>query len=179
MSEPVPPPPPSAPPPPPGRPFTGAPRPAPRGCSRPLFVGCAALLVLLGIAAIVFVAKAKDLLGWTMRQLEQQVVASMPAEVTAAERARLERGFDAALARIAEGRVESPALFALQRQLSNAAEKSQRKELTRDDILDLLSALERVGGLLEDESGEAAGAAPAADGDLESEAGPPPAPDSP
>jgi hypothetical protein len=163
MSEPVPPPPPP-PPAPPGRPFSGEPRPAPRGCSRPLFFGCTAILVLLGVAAIVFVAKAKDQLSWTMRQLQQQVVAAMPADVTPAERQRLEHGFDAALKGIAEGRVESPALFALQRQLSNAAEKSQRKELTRDDVLDLLSALERVGGLLPAEPlGPEATEAPAAE----------------
>lgn len=151
MTEPTAPPPPPAP---TGRPFTGEPRPAPRGCSRPLLVGCGALIVLLGIAAIVFVAKAKDLLAWTMGELEQQVVAAMPDDVTAPEQARLERGFDAALGRIREGQVEPPALFALQRQLSNAAEKSQKKTLTRDDVLDLLSALERVGGLLPPDTGE-------------------------
>jgi len=32
-----------------------------RGCSKPLFIGCGALLVLLGICAIVFVVKAPAL----------------------------------------------------------------------------------------------------------------------
>jgi hypothetical protein len=106
------------------------------------------LVVLLGVAAIVFVAKAKDLLAWTMRELHQQVVVALPDDITAAERARLDRGFEASLERIYAGEVEPPALYALQRQLMNAAEKSQAKTLTRDDALDLLSALERVGGLL-------------------------------
>ena len=39
-------------------------------------------------------------------------------------------------------------MTALQRQLQQAAEKAPGKKLTRDDVLDLLSALERVGGLL-------------------------------
>jgi hypothetical protein len=104
--------------------------------------------VLVGIAAIVFLVKAKDLFGWTMAKLEEQVVAALPADVTAEERDRLARGFDAAIARIKAGEFEPPALTALQRQLQLAAEKAPGKELTRDDVLDLLSALERVGGLL-------------------------------
>ena len=151
-----PPPQPSAPPPiVPGRPFTGEPRRAPGGCSRPILFGCGGLVVLLGIVAIIFIVKAKDLLAWTMRELETQVVAAWPDDATADERARLDRGFAAALDKIQQGQVEPPALFALQRQLSKAAEKAQKKQLTRDDVLDLLSALERVGGLLPPDSDEA------------------------
>jgi len=163
------PPPPPAPPPTPPRPFTGEPRAlATGGCSRPLLIGCGALVVLLGIAGIVFVAKAKDILAFAMRELHQQVTSALPAEVTAEERRRLDRGFEAALERIYAGQVETPALYALQRQLMRAAEKSQSKSLTHDDVLDLLSALERVGGLLPAESDAPAAAepdaAPPADG---------------
>lgn len=107
------------------------------------------MLALLGVAAIVFVVKAKDLLAWTMGELRTQVTSALPAEVTEAERARLQRGFDAAVEKIRKGEVEMPALKALQLQLTNAAEKAPRGQLTHDDVLDLLSALERVGGLLE------------------------------
>lgn len=142
--EPIPPQPPTEPP----RPFADAPRPAPKGCSRPLLIGCGVLLVLLGIAAIVLIAKAKDLLAWTLNEFEDQIVTALPEEVTAGERARLERAFDAARTEIRDGELEPPALKALQRQLTKAAEKARAKSLTRDDVLDLLSALERVGGLL-------------------------------
>jgi len=144
----LPPPPPAAPPP---RPFSGEPRPlgTAGGCGRPALVGCGVLVVLLGIAGIVFVAKAKDILAYAMGELQKQVTAALPPEVTPDERARLGRGFDAAMARIAEGKVEPPALYALQRQLMKAAEKAPAGDLTHDDVLDLLSALERVGGLLE------------------------------
>ena len=159
MSDIPPPPPPQPPPTEPGapppsptppipRPFAPEPKPLPGGCSRPLLIGCGTIVVLFGIAAIVFVAKAKDLLAWTMREVEKQVVANLPAEVPEDERARLDRGFDAAIARMQKGEVETPALYALQSQLMNAAEKSQKRAMTRDDVLDLLSALERVGGLL-------------------------------
>jgi len=156
MSEPnLPTPPPTPESPSPGRPYSGQPRALPGGgCGRPLLIGCGVVAVLLGVAGIIFVAKAKDLLAWTMKQLQTEVVAALPADVTADERARLDRGFDAAMQKIRDGQVEPPALFALQRQLSHAAEVSQQRKLTRDDVLDLLSALERVGGLLEP-SGEA------------------------
>lgn len=121
------------------------------------------MLALLGIAAIVFVVKAKDLLAWTMGELRTQIVAALPAEVTAEERSRLDRGFEAAVAKIRRGEVEPPALKALQHQLMRAAEKAPRKQLTRDDVLDLLSALERVGGLLPRDEEPPAAAAPPAD----------------
>jgi hypothetical protein len=122
--------------------------------------------VLVGIAAIVFLLKAKDVLSWTMEKLEEQIVAALPEDVTAEERQRLGRGFDAAIAKIRAGEIEPPSLTALQRQLQRAAEKAPRKELTREDVLDLLSALERVGGLLpaDDESSEPVSSPPAAEG---------------
>lgn len=154
---------PSVPPPPSPRPFGPAPRAVRAGCGRPVWIGCGVLLVLLGVAAIAFVVKAKDLLAWTMGELRTQVVNALPAEVTAEERARLDRGFEAAAARIRRGEVELPALKALQRQLTRAAEKAPRGQLTHDDVLDLLSALERVGGLLpvEDETPPSPAPAPA------------------
>jgi hypothetical protein len=147
----IPPPPPVTPPTPPPRPFSGEPRDlgSRGGCGRPLLLGCGVLIVLLGIAGIVFVAKAKDILAYAMGELQQQVTAALPPEVTTDERTRLARGFDAAMERIAAGKVEPPALYALQRQLMKAAEKAPAGTLTHDDVLDLLSALERVGGLLE------------------------------
>ena len=150
-------------PPPLPRPFAAEPKAIPGGCSRPLLVGCAIAIVLLGIAGIVFVAKAKDLLGWTMREVQKQVTAALPADLTADEKARLDRGFDAAIARMQKGEVETPALYALQSQLMNAAEKAQKKTMTRDDILDLLSALERVGGLLPKDDETEGPAAPGTD----------------
>lgn len=132
----------------PARPFEPAPRKGPAGCAKPLWIGCGALLLLLGIGAIVFVVKSKDILAWGMERIETEVMAALPSDVTAEERGRLERGFDAALEAVGRGEVEPPALNALQKQLVNAAEKASSRELSRDDALDLLSALERVAGLL-------------------------------
>ena len=107
-------------------------------------MGCGAVAVLVGIAAIVFVVKAKDLLSWTMEKLEAQIIAALPADVSADERQRLDRGFDAAIAKIRAGEIEPPSLTALQRQLQLAAEKAPRRTLTREDVLDLLSALDHA-----------------------------------
>ncbi|KAB2964405.1 MAG: hypothetical protein F9K16_04390 [Thermoanaerobaculia bacterium] len=134
-----------------------------------MMIGCTALLVLLGIAAIVFVVKAGAIFGWTMNQLRDQVLTALPADVTPEERERLERGFEAAVARVRAGQVEVPALKAMQLQLQSASTKAPRGDLTRDDVLDLLSTLERVGGLLpapeagEAEDGEPEAAPPAAE----------------
>jgi len=137
----------------PGRPFTGQPKPAPSGCSRPLLIGCGIVIVLLGIAAIVFIVKAPDLFAWGLGSLREGIVAKLPDDLTDAERARLDRGFDAVAERVKGGEpVEPPALKALQRQLMSATEKANAGTLTRDDVLDLLSALERVGGLLPEEA---------------------------
>lgn len=124
-------------------------------------IGCGVVTALLGVAAIVFVIYAKDLLAWTMGQLHAQVLAALPADVTEDERARLERGFEAAMTNIRKGEVELPALKALQLQLAKAAEKAPGKRMTRDDVLDLLSALERVGGLLRPDEPPAAEPTPA------------------
>lgn len=141
---------PPPPPPAPGspRPFASEPRRAPAGCGRRFALGCGIVAALLGVAGIVFLVKAKDLLAWTMGKLQAEVVKSLPADLGDDERARLDRAFEAAMANIRAGKIEAPALKALQTQLVRAAEKAPRKELTRDDVLDLLSALERVGGLL-------------------------------
>lgn len=137
----------------PGRPFTGQPKPTPAGCSRPLLIGCGVFVVLLGIAAIVFVAKSRDLFAWGIGSLRESIVANLPDDLTEEERERLDRGFEAVVQRVTGGEpVAPPALKALQRQLVSATEKANDQELTREDVLDLLSALERVGGLLPEEA---------------------------
>jgi len=153
----------------PGRPFTGQPKPAPAGCSRPLLIGCGVVIVLLGLAAIVFIVKAPDLFAWGLGSLREGIVAKLPDDLTDAERARLDRGFDAVAERVKGGEaVEPPALKALQRQLVSATEKANAGELTRDDVLDLLSALERVGGLLPEEKSPEA-SPPAAEPETDTE----------
>jgi hypothetical protein len=135
-------------PPPQLRPFEAQPRRSAPGCGRVSLIGCGVATALLGVAAIVLMFYAKDILVWTIHEIQSEVMAKLPPDVTVEERARLDRGFAAAIDHIRTGKFEAPALTALQRQLTMAAKKAPAGTLTHDDVLDLLSALERVGGLL-------------------------------
>lgn len=131
------------PPPPTPRPFESQPRSAPGGCGTPLLIGCGVLAILLGVGAIVFVVKAKSLLAFTMEKLQQQVVANLPAEITAAERDRLETAFAAAIARVRGGEIDPGLLQAMQSKLVAAAERAPRSALSAADVAALTESLEQ------------------------------------
>ena len=61
------------------------------GCSRPALLGCGVLILLLGAASILFLVKADDLFDWAVRQFEAQINEQLPEEISAEERARLEK----------------------------------------------------------------------------------------
>lgn len=129
------------------QPFTpDAPATAPGGCGRPLLIGCGVLIVLLGIAAAVFVIKAKDLFGWAMARFEEEVVRMLPDDLTGEERQRLDAAFDAALAAWDAGEADPVALQRLQEELWHTVSRSDGK-LTREQVVNLTRALERVAGM--------------------------------
>jgi hypothetical protein len=113
------------------------------GCQKPLLVGCGLLALLLGIAAVVFVVKAKDVLAYAMNQLRAEVEAHLPEDAPESERQRLESGFDVALARIRSGELEPAALQELQKKLTAAASASATRRLTREELTGLIAALEK------------------------------------
>jgi hypothetical protein len=130
-------------------PFGNAPQPGPArrgGCGKPVMIGCAALLVLLGIAAILVVANARRfsgaLLSWSLGNLEKQIFATMPQDVTAEEREHLRTAFGSALAAIRSGRFDPQRLPEVQSEIMQIA-RSQGK-ITREDVLDLTQALEAI-----------------------------------
>ncbi len=112
------------------------------GCQKPLLLGCGLLSLLLGIAAVVFVVKAKDVLAYAMNQLRTEVVAHLPEEVGESERQRVEEGFDAALAKIRSGELDPAALQDLQKRLTAAAAASASRRLTKEELDGLVQALE-------------------------------------
>ncbi len=116
------------------------------GCSRPALVGCGVFVVLLGVAAVVFVVKAKDFFGWAMERFEQEIVTALPDDVTAEERDRLSEAFARATDAVISGRADPWALQRLQSRLGETALKSDER-LTRDEVLDLIRSLEEVGGV--------------------------------
>lgn len=113
------------------------------GCQKPLLVGCGLLALLLGVAAVVFVVKAKDVLAYAMNQLRTEVVAHLPEDAPESERQRLESSFDLALARIRSGELEPASLQALQQKLTSAASAAASRRLTRDELAGLIAALEK------------------------------------
>ncbi|TNF84828.1 MAG: hypothetical protein EP299_00435 [Acidobacteria bacterium] len=132
----------------PQQPFTpDAPATTPGGgCGRPLLIGCGILIVLLGIAAAVFVIKAKDLFGWAMAQFEEEVVRMLPDDLTTEERQRLDAAFDAALDAWDASEADPVALQRLQEELWQTISRNTDK-LSREDVAKLTRALERVAGV--------------------------------
>lgn len=128
------------------RPFAPAPAGGGGGCQKPLLIGCGLLALLLGIGAVIFVVKAKDVLAYAMNQLRTQVVAHLPADAPANDRQRVDDGFDAALARIRSGELDPAALQELQKKLTAAASAAASRTLTRDELDGLLTALDQFNG---------------------------------
>ncbi len=103
-------------------------------------VGCLVLAVVAGAALVVLLLNAKSLFVWALNQVETEVIANLPAELTPEERRRLEAAFDAAAEAVREGDVDPAALQDLQRQLRGLISG----KLTREQILELTATLERV-----------------------------------
>lgn len=115
------------------------------GCGKPALIGCAAVVVLLGLAAVIFLLKARDLFGWLMVRFEDQVVASLPDDVTDDERERLHAAFVAASEAVQSGRADAAALQRMQSTLSRGVVEGEGK-LTRQEVVELIVALEEVAG---------------------------------
>lgn len=111
---------------------------------RPLLIGCGVILVLLGIAAIVLVAKRAELVGWMFQKLEGQILAKLPPDVTPEERQRLDHAFDAAADAIGSGTADQAKADQLNAVLLEFAQAG--RPITREDVLKLTKALEEVAG---------------------------------
>lgn len=150
MSDPLPPdlpPPPGAPPevPPAPQPFAEVPaEPRMGGCGKPALIGCGVVFLLLGIAGVFLVLNAKKLLVWSLTQAKPSVLANAGPDVTPADRARFEQAFEAAVARVREGKIDPIALQAVQGQLMKAVEKPG---VPRATFLALTEAFEKLGGV--------------------------------
>ncbi|MFL6293286.1 MAG: hypothetical protein ACJ759_20520 [Thermoanaerobaculia bacterium] len=136
---------PPTPPPTPPSPFSpGQPRTAGGSGKRPLLIGCGAILILLGIAAVVLIAKRAELVGWMFQKLEGQILAKLPPDVTPDERQRLDHAFDAAADAIGAGTADQAKAEQLNSVLLEFAQAGRK--ITREDVLKLTRALEEVAG---------------------------------
>lgn len=112
------------------------------GCGKPAVIGCLAVLVILAVGLVIFLAKARNMLDWALVQYQGVVVESLAPEVTQPERQRLEEAFDAARAAIRENRMDPGALQNLQRFMSSPPRPNQ--PIDSEAVRKLTEALEAV-----------------------------------
>jgi hypothetical protein len=123
----------------PGQPRRGGP-----SRTRPLLIGCGAILVLLGIGAVVLIVKLPELVDWMFHQLEGQILAKLPPDVSPEERQRLGKAFDDAATAIGERRANQAKAEELNAVLMDFARAGRK--ITRPDVLRLTRALEETAG---------------------------------
>ena len=139
--------------PPPAKPFEPERLHGGGGCQKPVLVGCGLVALLLGVAAVIFVIKAKDVLAYAMNKLRVEVVAHLPEDAGEVDRQRVEAGFDVALARIRNGAIDPASLQELQKKLTAVASTAGSRRMTRTELTELITALDKFN--------EAGGGAPA------------------
>ena len=118
------------------------------GCGRPALIGCGLLLLLLLIGSVLFLLKAGDLFRWALGKMEQQVMMSLPEDLDAATRLRLEVAFDAAGDAVVDGSADPQALQELQTRFYRISQ-SAAKGLSKTDVYELIEVLEGVAGIAE------------------------------
>ena len=88
--------------------------------------------------------KAKDLFVEILPQVQQDIVSRLPDDVTEEDRDRLDAAFEATQDAVRDGVADPDALQNLQAQFFSISRKAD-EELTRDDVIRLIEALEAVG----------------------------------
>jgi hypothetical protein len=112
--------------------------------TRPLLIGCGALLILLGIVVVILIVKLPDLSGWVFQRMEEQVTAKLPPETTPEERQRLDVAFDAAGRAVGQGKTDPRKVQELNLMLREMGQPG--RTLTHDDVTRMLKSLEEVAG---------------------------------
>lgn len=150
--------PPSAP-----QPFAPSPRPVGGGCGKLALVGCGALLLLLGVGAVIVAMQGERVVHWLFGIMESSILEKAPADVTAAERERFQRAFDAAVTKATTG----PGDPVLLQKLQTALVETSQRPITRQAFVDLTQRLEGLAAPVRDEEETAP------EGDDQPETGPP------
>lgn len=139
--------------------FTGLPEPAPAGspklssslgggrrAGRVALVGCGVALLLVGVAAVVFLLQADDFVGWVFGSVEETLIERLPPDLPDAERERLEEAFADAVARLGSGEGDPEAMRRLQAELTAVVRASGDRPLTREEVAEITAVLEAVAG---------------------------------
>lgn len=115
------------------------------GCGRYGIIGCGALILLLGIGAVVFLLKAGDLFAWAMSRFETEIVNVLPEDLGEEDRQRLHLAFERATEAVRSGEFDPLALQRLQSKLRDSI-LQEGGELSREDVMQLIETLEEVAG---------------------------------
>jgi hypothetical protein len=108
-------------------------------------IGCGVVVLLLGVAAVVFLLKAGDLFGWALARFETEITRALPDELTDEERQRLHQAFQEAADAVRSGDFDPMALQRLQGTLRDSL-LDQDQRLTPEQVYELIEVLEEVGG---------------------------------
>lgn len=127
---------------PPAVPFDGEPSQL-AGCGKPAVIGCLVLLLLLVIGLLVLMWKAQDILSFALNEYRAAIESSLPDDLSAEERERLARAFDAAIEAFETGDIRPEDAQLLQRALSSPPTPGER--LDRQQVLELIERLEAIG----------------------------------
>lgn len=128
-------------------PFAGEPQePAAfQGCSRPVLIGCGVAVLITAALFLLLIVFARDLFEWSFRQSSEQILASLPPDVTPAEQERLRRALEGVNRAVMEGQVDIRGLQDFLDAFSTATAKGEN--MTREDVLEATRALEKVAGI--------------------------------
>lgn len=117
-------------------------------------IGCTAAAILVGSSVVVLMLEARNLVVWSLKSVRAEVEETLPKELPAADRQRLDRAFAGALGRLREGELDPQAFKRLQGALLDFARSADSP--SRDDVQALIEALERfAAGAVPDDRPEA------------------------
>lgn len=122
----------------PGRP------PGRSGCSKPLLIGCGALLVLLGIGLVVMIYNAPKIVQWSFRAMEQDIMSRLGPDVTPEDRVRLAAAFEDARRSMEKNQIDISKVQAFQSKIMDVAPAGRK--LSRKDVQELTRSLENLAG---------------------------------
>lgn len=122
----------------PGRP------PGRSGCSKPLLIGCGAVLLLLGIGLILMIFNAPKIVQWSFRAMEQDIMGRLGPDVTPEDRARLATAFEDARDAMAKNQMDITKVQAFQNKIMEVAPAN--RPLSQKDVQDLTRSLEELAG---------------------------------
>lgn len=123
--------------------FADDPRPvaAEGGCGRASLIGCGVLVVLVGIVFVLVAFNVEAVLVRLLRLQQTAMERSLPADLPAAERERVDQAWSGLYRAIDEGEVEPEAIQRLQRELMETTPGPDRR-LSREQVRRLTEALE-------------------------------------